>query len=213
MDRFQLTKEQKTYVLTTGKAPVLTSAQEDDRLADDFKLKSFEFGIQYFGASRFAMASGFLPAGPSILHHSVEYFMLGCLSLNDTAAQIRDYRNTYKGHDLLPLWTELKSRYPAAGLGAFDRNITDLSRFRKLRFPLQMASGGRIQVGVEQPSRKQTGAMRVPQDRDFALSFGAVDALIPNFFQIADMNPRFFDCMLEHIEAKRYFTLRNATPL
>jgi len=212
MDRFQFTEEQKA-MLTVGKVAVLTLAQKDDRLADDFKLKSFEFGVQYFGASRFAMASGFLPAGPSILHHSVEYFMLGCLSIKDTAAQIRNYRNTYKGHNLLPLWAELKSRYPRVGLAAFNRNVTDLSRFRQLRFPLQMVPGGRIQIGAGQPSRKQMGATRVPQNRDFALDFQAIDALIPKFFQIADVNPRFFDSMLKHIEARKYFMLRNATPL
>ena len=96
----------------------------DDRLADDFKLESIKFGVQYFGASRFAMAAGFLPAGPSILHHSVEYFMLGCLSIKDTAARIRNYRNTYKGHNLLPLWAELKSRYPKVGLAAFNRTLS-----------------------------------------------------------------------------------------
>jgi hypothetical protein len=213
MDRFQFTNEQKTGMLTVGKVPVLTQAQKDDRLADDFKLKSFEFGVQYFGASRFAMVSGFLPAGPSILHHSIEYFMLGCLSVKDTAAQIRNYRNTYKGHNLLPLWTELKSRYPKIGLAAFNRNVTDLSRFRQLRFPLQLIPGGRIQISAGQPSRKQAGAMRVSQNRDFVLDFQAIDALIPKFFQIADVNPRFFDHMFKHIEAKKYFTLRNATPL
>jgi hypothetical protein len=60
---------------------------------------------------------------------------------------------------------------------------------------------------------KQGGAMRVPQDRDFALNFQAIDALIPKFFQIADLNPRFFDSMLKHVEAEKFFTLRNATPL
>jgi hypothetical protein len=212
MDRFQFTDEQKTYILTMRKVPVLTPAQMDDRLADDFKLESFKFGVQYFGAARFAMAAGFLPAGPSILHHSVEYFMLGCLSIKDTAAQIRNYRNTYKGHNLLPLWAELKSRYPKVGLAAFHRNVSDLSRFRQLRFPLQIVPGGRIQIGVGQPSRKQTGAMRVPHNRDFALDFQAIDALIPKFFQIAEMNPRFFDYMFKHVQAEKFFTLRNATP-
>ncbi len=213
MDRFQYTEAQKEYIRVTHESPELMPAQMDDRLADDFKHESFSYGLQYFGAARFAMAAGFVPAGPSILHHSVEYFMLGCLSIKDTAAQIRDYRNTYEGHNLLPLWAELKSRYPDAGLAAFERNVNDLSRFRHLRFPLQMLAGGRIQYGPGQPSQKQGGAMRVPQDRDFALDFQAIDALIPKFFQIAELNPRFFDNMLKHVEAEKFFTLRNATPL
>jgi hypothetical protein len=215
MDRFKFTDEQKEYMVANPlmPPPELTPAQKDDRLADDFKHESFRYGLQYFGAARFAMASGFLPAGPSILHHSVEYFLLGCLSVKDMASQIRDYRNTYKGHNLLPLWDELKSRYPNVDLAAFDRNVNDLSKFRQLRFPLQMVRGGRIQIGAGQPSRKQTGVMRVSQDRDFALDFQAIDALIPEFFKIADLNPRGFDSMLKHVEAERFFTLRNDTPL
>ena len=68
MDRFQYTEAQKEYIRVTHQSPELTPAQMDDRLADEFKLESFNYGLQYFGAARFAMAAGFVPAGPSILH-------------------------------------------------------------------------------------------------------------------------------------------------
>jgi hypothetical protein len=60
MNRFQLTDEQKKSMMETGSVPELTPAQIDDRLADNFKLESFNSGLQYFGKR-----AGMAPCGLS----------------------------------------------------------------------------------------------------------------------------------------------------
>jgi hypothetical protein len=210
----QLTDEQREQIRATGESPVLTSAQKDDAFADDYVLAAFRFGLQYYGAGRFAVASAFMPVGSTILHHGVEFFLLGCLAVEDTAAQIRECRNTYRGHHVQDLWSALKARYPNAGLGEFDSPVASLSTFEAIRFPERFVGhGARLQVGFGEPGRQSGGDLKVPADRDFMLDVRPIDKLVVKLFEIADLNPRFFDYTLKHQLAEPFFTLRNETPL
>lgn len=213
MGRMQLTDEQREQ-MRAGHRPVLTEAQQDAAFADDYVREAFRFGLQYYGAGRFAVASAFMPVGSAILHHGIEFFLLGCLAVQDTATQIREYRNTYRGHHLQSLWAALKARYPSAGLDEFERAVASLATFEAIRFPERfVGEGARLEVGFGEPGRRSGGDLKVPANRDFMLDVRPIDKLVVKLFEIADLNPRSFDYMLKHQLAEPFFTLRNETPL
>jgi hypothetical protein len=215
MGRLQLTDEQRAQVAATGRPPVLTPEQLEDSFADAFVIEAFTYGLQYYGAARFGFAAGFLPVPATLMHHAAETFLQGCLAVRDTPAQIHRYAKVYRGHRLPDLWAPLKQRYPDAGLPAFDTTIDVLERFREVRFPDNIAEFG-VNLNVmfaDLPPPAGDAALPVAPDRVFTLDMRPVDRLVVKLFDVAEINPRFFDSLLRHPEGGRYFALRNEAPL
>lgn len=215
MGRFQLTDLQKAQVAATGQPPVLTPEQLEDSFADAFVLEAFSYGLQYYGAARFGFAAMFLPVPATLLHHALEMFLQGCLAVQDTPAQIHKYAKVYRSHKLPVLWAALKPRYPNAGLAPFDGTIDVLERFREVRFPDNIAEFG-VNLNVtftDLPPQPAVGAPPVAPGRVFTLDMRPVDRLVVKLFQVAEINPGFFDSLLRHPEGGRYFALRNEVPL
>jgi hypothetical protein len=59
-----------------------TPEQKELSFADSFVTMAFDYGLQHYGAARFAFASGFSQVAPTLLHHAVEMFLQvpGCRS-------------------------------------------------------------------------------------------------------------------------------------
>jgi hypothetical protein len=208
MGRYEITEEQREQALITGKL-ALTPEQQELAFADEFVKMAFDYGLQYYGMARFGMASAFMPAGATVLHHAIEMFLQGCLALKDTPAQIRKYYHTYHSHGLLSLWADLTPRYPDAGLAEFDSAILALEKFSGIRFPQRLAGkGGMMQVGFAEPP-----APPRPSERDFMLDARPLDKLVVKLFEVADFNPAAFGWLLKHKHAEPYFVLYNEHPL
>jgi hypothetical protein len=209
--RWEITDEQREQINTTGKL-TLTPEQRELSFAESFVDMAFDYGLQYYGAARFAFASAFTQVAPTLLHHAVEMFLQACLAIQDTPAQIHQYRQTYFSHKLPKLWADLKPRYPAGGLHEFDEAIADLERFREIRFPENIAEhGASMQVGLGEPGHA-SGSSHDPA-REFNLGTPRIDKLVVKLFGIADRNPRFHDWRLKNHHAAPYYLLANETPL
>ena len=109
----------------------------------------------------------------------------------------------------------MKTRYPNAGLAPFDGTIDVLERFREVRFPGNIAEFG-VNLNVtftDLPPQPAGGAPPAAPGRVFTLDMRPVDRLVVKMFQVAGINPGFFDSLLRHPEDGRYFALRNEVPL
>jgi hypothetical protein len=208
MRGYDLNDEQRRELRTTGKL-TKTADQLDADFADDFVRMAFDYGLQYYGMARFGLAAHFMPVALTVLHHAVEMFLQGCLALKDSPAQIRKYYQTYYSHKLPKLWADFAPRYPNAGLAEFDNSIVALEKFREIRFPENLAQrGGMMSAGFgEVPPQSQ------PRDRDFTLDARLIDKLVVRLFEIAELNPPFFNYLLKSEHAEPYFAFRNEHPL
>lgn len=208
MSRWEITEKQREQIQATGRL-TLTPEQVEASFADSFVTMAFDYGLQYYGAARFAMASGFMPVQATLLHHAVEMFLQGCLALKDSPEEIHKYYQTYFSHRLPALWADLKKHFPSADLDEFDDTIKSLERFGEIRFPESVAyKGASMQMGFGDVSGLQS-----TDPRDFRIGAPQIDALILKLFRVADMNPRFFDWRLKNKHAEPYFTMHNSAPL
>ena len=211
MSRYEITDEQRAEILRTGNFK-LTPEQRELSFADSFVRMAFDYGLQYLGAARFALASAFCEIGPTLLHHAVETFLQGCLAVQDTPAQIRNYRETYFSHKLPRLWQALTPRYPAAGLDEFTAAVDGLERFREVRFPESLAAfGGCIQVGFFDPG-PNAGSTSHPE-RNFSFGTEQIDRLVAKLFEVAGFSPSAFDWRLRNVHAAPYFAMHSSAPL
>src|SRR5579872_4064541 len=133
MPTLDITDAQRRELQETGKI-TFTQEQIDARFPDDYARTAFDYGLQYLGAGRFAIAAFFAPVGASLLHHAVEMVLKGTLARSDPASVIRRYWKTY-GHRLGDLWRAVHERHSSAGLDRFENAIAALDKFEEIRFP------------------------------------------------------------------------------
>lgn len=171
---------------------------------------AFEFGYQYYIASRFATLAQFRPVAGSLAHHAVELLLKCCLSTNDTPAKIRAYRNTYS-HGLSELWREFRKRNTDPTLAAYDAIVDTLNRFEKVRYPETLINkGGRLLMGLAEPDQPtSTSTLNVPT---YELYLPQIDRLVDRLVVATGLNAEAWRMHLDPEHGPKYLWLHNATP-
>ncbi len=208
----EVTDAQRRELAETGRI-TWTPEQADARFANDYALQAFEYGLQYYGAGRFAAASGFIPITASLLHHAVELLLRGCLAQSDCVHEIRRYRRTYS-HGLSDLWAEFRSRQRDAALDEFNELVEGLHEFEDIRYPENLiANGAVIELGFAEAIAPRLPDTPVRPEPRFLLLVPRVDKLVRRLFEIAGYNPQFFDHYWHQTHAQRYFEHMNHFPI
>lgn len=173
---------------------------------DFYRMHAFELGLQYYGAGRFAVASGFTPVSGNLLHHAIEMFLKGVLAPNTGVAGLRAF-----SHNLEELWKKFRDTFPNSSLASFDSLIHELHSFERIRYPETLIKGGGLfAVGFPSGARHvQLSGTKVPE---YNLSVEDIDSLVSELFKVGGVNANFFRS-LQQEHAEKYFSYRNKTPL
>jgi hypothetical protein len=178
-----------------------------------YAAKAFDYGMQYLGAGRFAVASGFMPIGAGLLHHAIEMFLKGLVARGAQPADIRQFRRRY-GHKLGVLWREVLAHFPNKGLESFADTIARLDEFEDIRYPDKLISGGAIiETGFSDDVGSSGGLVHPPVERHLVLSIPKIDRLVKRLFELAQFNPEFFSHMLRDKHAAKFFAIHNESLL
>lgn len=178
-----------------------------------YAAKAFDYGMQYLGAGRFAVASRFTPVGAGLLHHAIEMFLKGLVARGSHPADISQFRNRY-GHKLGAIWREVLARFPNKGLESFAETIAKLDEFEDIRYPDKLISGGAIiETGFSDDVGSAGGHVHPPVERHLVLAIPKIDRLVKRLFELAQFNPEFFSHMLRDEHAAQFFAIHNESPL
>lgn len=147
----------------------------------------FDLAFQYYAAGRYAAFGRLNPVCGNLLHHALEMALKGALAKSGTSLQDLKKLN----HDLVGIWTAFKDQNAGNNLAEFDKCVSDVNAYERLRYPdhviiegmestIQIGDGAAIDTSYQFPSQKYT------------LSLEKVDTLFYRILKIASINPKFF---------------------
>ena len=97
----------------------MTRPADNDRAL----ISLFASATTYYASARFAVLSSLFPAAATLLHHSIELYLKGILSMQSTD---NSPRVDTTEPNLFILWKEGKSALPRADLVRFDATVSAL---------------------------------------------------------------------------------------
>lgn len=142
--------------------------------------------MDYYVAGRFATVTGLFPMAGNLLHHSVEMFLKGALVRLVGLEPLRKV-----GHDLNRLWDLFKTHLPCPEAASFDKPITEMHRFERLRYPdTAIREGMEATLAIFRDRRVETSGPGDPLPQ-YSLVLEDFDALAKLIFERASVNPQF----------------------
>jgi hypothetical protein len=157
-------------------------SKADPEEATRLKTLYFDTALQYQIAARFATIVGMSPVAGNLFHHAIEMYLKGALCKVLDEAQRRRL-----GHDLKRIWRRYKRQNPDPVLTKFNRTISDLHNFERIRYPEDIIYRGMESVigFVREPGFAGTGPIA-----RYQLVVDELDELVQFLFTAASANPR-----------------------
>jgi len=165
-----------------------------------------EFGLQYWIAGRYAVASHLSPTAGNHLHHAVEFLLKAAIARKGVEVPI--------GRRLRKIYRDFRALYSDPALDALIPTLRALDRFEDIRYPdTLLKRGGMLQVAFEpgQFSSRVGGTMQ--QVPSYQVAVHDVDAVVLALMACLHWNPVIWAQMLGQEHAKLYHLHRNPKPL
>ena len=156
-------------------------------------------GFQYYCCGKLALMAQQMLVYGVIYHHAVEMFLKARLSRKYSLKHLKDNF----GHDLPKLWDAFKSECPGQRLDEFDEMILELDSFEDIRYPDKIIGEGAVITGGWGPV-PDNNPDKPPR---YELGAAEVDRFMMRFFEVCDVNPKFFSNRLN--DDARSALLRN----
>jgi len=158
------------------------------RSAEDLKDEYFTLGSQYYVSGRFATHAKLMPVCGNLLHHAVEMYLKGALCQHVSNIDLKD-RKTF-GHDLMKLWRALKKIAVDQTLDRFDKTISYLNPFERIRYPDKTMKRGMLcRIGFEEGDLPPVAKRPERKEPHYNLLVGEIDDLVSVLFKKASRNP------------------------
>jgi hypothetical protein len=170
-----------------------------ERVKDEY----FMTGCQYYIAGRYAAFAWLNPVVGNLLHHAIEMYLKGTLSIMKTTAELKKL-----GHHLPSLWREFKAQIGDASLDRFDGPISTLHDFEEIRYPEPVLEKGMLStIEIIKEKSGETGGGQSTKMPQYKLCVQEIDELVAAIFVAASRNPKAFSRFSDH--AKQYLGKAN----
>ena len=163
--------------------------RQSPHTGDRDSLNYFKLGTQYYVAGRFGTFAGFLPASGNLFHHAVEMFLKGDLCQTESRVVLKSY-----GHRLKRLWKAYKRKHQGIDLAGYDKVISQLEKFERIRYPDDITDRGligAIAISGSAPIAERVTPISAGLPR-YSLIVNNVDDLVRAIFEATSRNPSFF---------------------
>jgi hypothetical protein len=186
----------------------MINRNEDSDKNEAAKIEFFRSATHYFIAGRFSVISRLFPVGGNLLHHAVEMYLKGALSLHLSNNDLLKL-----GHNLKKLWSEFKTIFCDPNLAQFDVTVNQLHRFERLRYPdTVLQEGMEGQFALFRGDLVQSSNITNSMLFNYNLVLEDIDHLVKVIFEQAHVNPGFYLGVIGD-QAKHFLSLHNTYPL